>query len=277
MRNFKEFIDEKIAVSFVDENERDLFLKKCHENKLKCFYGCASYLKRFDASDAITMNFNGEHLLQHSSTEFYESKGYDIVPAAEFLTQSTPTIEIFQSKQTVVCLKKQDGKVVAVGKAKCNPEDAFDFKTGSDLAYSRMNSDEWKRNNPESQKMHELGKLVFEGLAKRLAAANSNIPFLNDAIKRAGEVESGRMKKEVTETLLNTKTLKNGMKIRKQDRYEVGDKVKFFKKIDGRKQLHSGEVGEVIETRGGHCKLKFNGGVDSYFYGSFRIKGKVIQ
>jgi len=36
-------------------------------------------------------------------------------------------------------------------------------------------------------------------------------------------------------------------------------------------------VGEVIETRGGHCKLKFNGGVDSYFYGSFRIKGKVIQ
>lgn len=252
MRNFQEFIDKKIAVVFDSEKEIDKFYELCvKNNKIN-----ETVITKKDDVLKSYVYFSKEY--QVPLVSYGGAYDYLRVKASEFLA-SAPTIEIFQSKQTVVCLKKQDGKVVAVGKAKCNPEDAFDFKTGSDLAYSRMNSDEWKRNNPESYKAVEIGMLALDGFIEGMQL------LTRKERKKAHDEES------------KIKTLKNGMKIIKQDRYEVGDKVKFFKKIDGRKQLHSGEVGEVIETRGGHCKLKFNGGVDRYFYGSFRIKGKVIE
>ena len=256
MRDFQEFINKKIAVTFADKKELRAFLELCKENNM-------TWRTRAPATEPLsdciwfkrilTKSIRHEGVLFYSEPEYYKRSGHEIIPAAEFLTQPTPTIEIFQSKQTVVCLKKQDNKVVAVGKAKCNPADEFDFKTGSDLAYSRMNSDEWKRNNPESQKMFVAGKLALDGFMEGM--------------------------QNVADALNGVKTLKNGMRIKKQDVYEVGDRVLMKKKQRlSPEPSHPGEVGVVVEIGFSNCyKISFSGKDTAEYCSDTRIKGKVIS
>lgn len=235
MRNFQEFIDKKIAVSFADEKEQMEFLKLCKENGLK-WRGMDTTSSMYKPlwmgfSTPIVENYYGnEKGILSTGMSPLRKDEFKIVPASEFLTQSAPTIEIFQSKQTVVCLKKQDGKVVAVGKAKCNPDDAFDFEFGATLAFQRM--------------------IGMEPLKP---------PF------------------DISEYEQGVKTLKNGMKIRKQDRYKAGDKVLMKKKtgltlLDEMKDC----VGKVctIKDLDGGIELEESGG---YCFLNGDIKGKVIE
>jgi len=225
MRNFKEFIDRKVAVVFDSEKEIDKFYELCvKNNKIN-----ESIITRKDDVLKSFVYFSKEY--QIPLINYYGGEDYLKVKASEFLTQSTTTIEIFQSKQTVICLKKLDGKVVAVGKAKCNPDDAFDFEFGATLAFQRM--------------------IGMEPLKP---------PF------------------DISDCEQGIKTLKNGMKIRKQDRYEVGDKVLMKKKTN------LTLCGEMRDCVGKVCTIKGFDGTDieleesgTFLFTQFDIKGKVIQ
>lgn len=272
MRDFQEFINKKIAVTFADKKELRAFLELCKENNMTWMMRAPAIEPLSDCiwfKKILTKSIRHEGVLFYSEPERYKRSGHEIIPAAEFLTQSTPTIEIFQSKQTVVCLKKQGNKVVAVGKAKCNPDDVFDFKIGSDLAYTRMNSDDWKRNNPESQKMVVAGKLALDGFMEGM--------------------------QNVTDALNGIKTLKNGMRIKKQEVYEVGDVVLIKKEWKSSIIKHTtmnsmlGNTYEVMEAGtdidikedGVNYKLKVrNEGThwdECWFVCQSDIKGKVIS
>lgn len=195
--------------------------------------------------------------LKCQNKTYYEHLGYEIVPAAEFLTQSTPTIEIFQSKRTVVCLKKQDNKVVAVGKARCNPEDEFDFDYGSKLAFERMEMDITRRN------IVNAGECLARGLKEGIKGAV-------DALK------------ELSDEMNGIKTLKNGMRIKKQDVYEVGDRVLLKKKIIDMFLENGVSVESIVEIKrfcddeccinGITCNSGYPRGVSNS-----GIKGKVIS
>lgn len=47
-------------------------------------------------------------------------------------------IEIFRSKNTTICLQKNDGKVIRKGVAKCHPDDTYHFNLGAEIAFARM-------------------------------------------------------------------------------------------------------------------------------------------
>lgn len=204
MRDFQEFIDKNIAVTFADKKELRVFLDICKENNLTWGMNAPAtepFLKENGRwlGKILEKSIRYERVLLYSEPEYYKRRYHEIVPAAEFLTKA-PTIEIFQSKQTVVCLKKQDGKVVAVGKARCNPEDEFDFEYGAYLAFTRM-------------------------------------------------LDIGKFRERINKTD-GIKTLKNGMRIKKQDKYEVGDRVLIKKKPDrSYGKEHYGKTATIIEIK----------------------------
>ena len=202
MRDFQEFINEKIAVSCSSAKENIDFVKLCCKNGFKL--GRSDCMDRFDKNKLWTAGriFKDEIFNDNNDKSFLSE--YKIVQASEFL-QPQATIEIFQSKQTVVCLKKQDGKVVAVGKARCNPEDEFDFDYGAKLAFERMEMDITRRN------IVSAGECLARGLKEGIKGAV-------DALK------------ELSDEMNGIKTLKNGMRIKKQDVYEVGDRVLLKKR-----------------------------------------------
>ena len=224
MRKFQEFLDKKVVVSFSDKNEQLEFMKLCERNGLLWQSG----LKPTEYNCCvISVVRHADDRLVCGVITLYKRDGFEVVPASEFLHQP-PTIEIFQSKRTVVCLKKQDGKVVAVGKAKCSPEDVFDFEFGATLAFQRM-----------------IG-----------------------------------MKPEVE--VRGVKTLKNGIKIRKQDKYEIGDRVLIKKK--SRFSLGKEYRGKIvtIKERKKHDATGDEGyGIDEdngfFIWYDEEIKGKVIE
>lgn len=229
MRNFKDFMDKDIAVSFADENEQMEFAKLCDKNSIQwpasgkatklphhfCNLNCCTYGK-----------------LEYAQERYFKEEGYEIVPASEFLTQSHPEtdIRIFSRGRSTICLKYENGKVVARGVAKCHMDDEWNANVGADIAFDRMKMDE----------RHKA--LMKTG---------------SDCIK----------------------TLKNGMKIRKQDKYEVGDKVLMKKKTSlnllNEMKYCTGKVctiknlddmsGVELEESGGYCFLNND------------IKGKVIE
>lgn len=248
MRDFQEFIDKKIAVESTDE-----FMQLCEDEGLLWNSGKKPTEQKIHPY--VTFRANGDDAISSSCIDHFKRKGYEIVPASEFLTPSSPTIEIFQSKQTVVCLKKQDNKVVAVGKAKCNPDDQFNFDYGAKLAYERM----------EMDIVHRTIKMAGESLAQGLSDGMNGI-----------------------------KTLKNGMRIKKQDRYEVGDRVLIKKKwkspiVVNQMDFMLGNVYEIVKTlgelnatNGNQYRMKVcDGDIKNFdYYWSVcdsDIKGKVIQ
>jgi len=142
MRDFQEFINEKIAVSCSSAKENIDFVKLCCKNGFKL--GRPDYMDRFDKNKLWTVGriFKDEIFNDNNDKSFLSE--YKIVQASEFLQLQT-TIEIFQAKQTVVCLKKENGKVIARGVARCSKDDVFNFDYGAELALNRMLEDSNKR------------------------------------------------------------------------------------------------------------------------------------
>lgn len=251
MRNFKEFIDKNIAVSFDSEKELKTFLELCDKHGLKG--NCnQSAMEMFSLdkvslflSYAIPLNVG----LSYSSSAFAKEY-YKTLKASEFLTQTTTVIEIFQSNQTVVCLKKQDGKVIARGVARCSKDDEFKFDYGSTIAFKRMLVDS---KNKE--------------LMKDFVMPKSNHIY-GDAVDAL---------------LPKIKTLKDGTKIIKQDCYEVGDLVvlkkskipRNYKRICTISNVceHFGEISYAFSfIKDDNTKFKSN-----MWWHQHRIKGKVIE
>ena len=69
------------------------------------------------------------------------SRRYDLCTANEFIEKiasGKQEIHITRKGQEIHAILKENGKVIKRTVAKCHPEDEFDFKVGSKLAYDRL-------------------------------------------------------------------------------------------------------------------------------------------
>jgi len=237
MRDFKEFIEKKIAVSCSSAKENIDFVNLCCSNGFKLGY--PDYMDRFDKNKLWTVGriFKDEIFNDNNNKSFLSE--YKIVQASEFLQPQT-TIEIFQAKQTVVCLKKEDGKVIARGVAKCIKDDVFNFDYGADLAFKRMVDSYATKVYYEKVKQHGLPKCFH---------------IKGDAVDAV---------------LPKIKILKDGIKIIKQDSYEVGDVILFKKDLIPVGCLRTATITETSDA------FLFRFGAIGW-YSINRIKGKVIE
>jgi hypothetical protein len=238
MRDFQEFINKKIAVSFKTIDEKWDFVDLCHKNGFMYF----------DESENGRM---WENKFLHHASEYCRDPiticcdtetcliGYDIVPASEFL-QSQATIEIFRAKKTVVCLKKQGGKVIARGVARCSKDDEFNFDYGAELALTRM-------------------------------IDSCRVKKYYEKVKENGLPEYFNVQGDAVDVVLpKIKTLKDGTKIIKQDNYQVGDVIVFKKDLIPIGCLRTAKITETSDV----YLFRF-GGIG--WYSINRIKGKVIE
>ena len=162
MREFKSFIEENIAVSFKNEEELKLSLELCEKNGLTWGSNSPATTPFYpgDRNEGWKEGIVKQAVMYHGyrkpirSLEYCDAKWFyskyraQVVAASEFL-QPKNEIKIFQSGKTAVCLKYQDGKVVARGTSKCHHDDEYDFNYGASLALLRMvndksiNTDQW--------------------------------------------------------------------------------------------------------------------------------------
>lgn len=230
MRPFKDFVENKIAVSFKNENEVNSFLQLCYKNGLEWFREPIPKREIEKLSPISYFYFNA---LGYSSNgiESESLKMAKIIPASEFLSNNKETdIRITSHGKTTVCLKYEDGKVVARGVARCNPDDKWDADFGAKLAFDRMMGREEKQTKPK------------------------------------------------------IKTLKDGTRIVKQDKYEVGDVV-LIKKNPSKSSgcEHFGKKAEITKIRKKNGSYQKEDGylidLDHQIYRWFNqdIKGKVLS
>ena len=176
--------------------------------------------------------------------------------ASQFeLIEEKYTIDIhIKGKETIATLK-QGKEVIKTAKAKCNPSDEFNFEVGAKLAFERLIGTDTKTFN---------ATLDTSGLENSL----SN---LREAFKKAS----------------GNPVNKPSIKIVKQDKYEVGDKVKIVDKWISGTQSSFGEMdkwlGKVmtIKRNIGYC-YKMNEEVaenigKGWVWSINDIEGKIIE
>ena len=157
MYTMKDFIEQKIAVSFADRAERIKFLKMCQKAGLR-WRGGQLPVDRFAIGRLLDWceivcgypDKRGKYLT-HSSAGSHESEGWKTVPFSEF-----------QPEETIGVIKRK-GNTITVhmgnlhGTAKCSQDDQFDLYTGCELALRRALGAEKKE--PEKPKYYN-GKMV---------------------------------------------------------------------------------------------------------------------
>jgi len=282
MRDFQEFINEKIIIVSDTKEEMESILKLCEKHGI-IWKGTNKKPTDYNFKFGVS-KLGIEHGLLAEGWLFERNR--EFVQASEFL-QPQATIEIFQAKQTVVCLKKQDGKVIARGVARCNKDDVFNFDYGAELELNRMLEN--SKNKEFSKTIHEVGKKF----AASFLAASAGISSVNSAIKAASEEQDNLLKESLFKSnhiqgdavdgmLPKIKTLKDGTKIIKQNTYEVGDRVLLKKNVRDM-FLESGvSIGKIVEIKrfyndeccknGVICNSGYPRGVSNN-----DIKGKVIE
>lgn len=160
MYTMNDFIEQKIAVSFADREERIKFLKMCQKAGLRWRGGALP-----TDSFAIGGLLDGHQIecgfgdkrdknLTHSPDGCHEVDGWKIVPFSEF-----------QPEETIGVIKR-NGDTITVhmgdlhGTAKCSPDDQFDLYTGCELALRRaLGAEKKEPKEPEKPKYYN-GKMV---------------------------------------------------------------------------------------------------------------------
>ena len=143
MRDFKEFLNGDVVVTFSSEEEVKEFLKLCESKNITWHGGDPATVYTPDfKSDGIRFD-KYDRGMWNGSLDGYRHIGYHkFIPASKFLVPEE-RIEIFRSKNAIVCLKRVGGRVVAKGVARYNPHDAdeglpFNYDYGAELAFERM-------------------------------------------------------------------------------------------------------------------------------------------
>jgi len=85
MRNFKNFFDNKIAVTFSNEQELIDFLKLCQKFKMRWSDCRAIDYKIPIKGNAISYGFSGDKKLGYADVDFYKDNSCEIVSAKVFL------------------------------------------------------------------------------------------------------------------------------------------------------------------------------------------------
>lgn len=181
MRDFKEFLTGDVVVTFSSEEELKEFLKLCESRNITWRYG--------DPAIAHTPNFKSDGIrfdkyergMCKGSIVFYKTRGsLKFISASKFLVPEE-RVEIFRSKNTVVCLKRVNGKVVAKGVARCCPSDVFDYDFGAELAFERMlgkKSAKTPKKTIVKQDVYAVGDIVLVKKKWKSGISVSDMDFM---------------------------------------------------------------------------------------------------
>ena len=158
--NINDFVKEKIAIAFTSPKQIQEFAKMCNGHNLKMSMtgldACACMLMEpkylfnssngsnkvvyfvYDFNNVCGMSWCGD---SNSDIGALNRHGYNVVPFEKFRERGDGiyTIVINCNGNDVTTAKMIiNGKVVKETHAKRNPEDKFDFKIGSRIAFDRL-------------------------------------------------------------------------------------------------------------------------------------------
>ena len=166
MYTMKDFIEKKIAVQTGTGEKQRKFLELCEKagfmwnNTTRAtgfrpgFYG---------EKCCITYGFHYDKKLEYCKTDFYKGAGWQIVEykdIAETANSERYEIKIFIDGDFTTAEMIVDGETVKTATAKRNPADKFNFKTGAELAFTRLFAKKTKEKDSESKRPLRVGDRV---------------------------------------------------------------------------------------------------------------------
>lgn len=195
-------------------------------------------------------------------------------------------IIIYRKDDEVIALDKSSG---VKGVAKCSPEDKFDFKIGAKLAFERLIG-EVKEVKREA-KVGEYIKIV-DAYATKGKYKNGDILRVSKVFDSTGDTkhhihfEGGGYTNIVGSEYVVLENY-NPIKIVKQDKYEIGDKVKIIDKwVDGCGENSKGEMdkwlGKIMTVRTADSHYRMEEDLDEHCGNGWSwntkcIEGKVVN
>ena len=115
--------------------------------KVKCIkdYDAGRWLtkdKVYEFVDGhITYDDGLQSSLSYENLDEYKERNYDLGACLELYSGALEII-IRQKGRKVIAIMTEDGEYVKSAKAKCSPEDEFDFNIGAKLAFNRLTGEE---------------------------------------------------------------------------------------------------------------------------------------
>lgn len=163
--DWKKFKEEKIAIEVSSEEECKEFLSECEKNGLNWMYEkkATAFIPSTSTLISIVYNFDEERELGYSRSGFFKEEGYKIIKWSDIKNNDLrEEIIIYRNGNEVIALHKENGETVKSAKAKCNPEDEFNFNIGAKLAFERLNND--KKYDLPDFKVGEFVKVICKGI-----------------------------------------------------------------------------------------------------------------
>lgn len=288
-RDFQEFKDGKVAVS-VKGDTKDEFLKLCERSGLLWSSGDLPTALPVD-SDFCFIRHTPKGLQRGGKSYYTDMLNVAIADYTEFSYEQDLTVpevvkdevvppiygyyrvEIVRKGRKVVCREYLNGSVINKGTARCHPDDEFDFKFGSDLAYDRMRGREVKHEVKHEkvrvvrQDVYEVGDVVmmaepnpfYHSVANSFMGKEQVISSVfDDGFYRIEGITygwhgykdiAGKVVPDIDDPVLTIDPIKTSKpKFVKKYLYEVGDVVRIKKKWKSGKQDPYGEMDEYLGT-----------------------------
>ena len=220
-------------------------------------------------------------------------------------------IVIYRKGDKVYALDKQTGEKAS---AKCHRDDEFDFKKGAEIAFNRLLEKEPVK--PQGYKAGDKVKVRSDlnvGASYYSRDGKTNDSFVYDMKRFAGKIVTIKyvhhdgykyhiedcsynwtddmFEGKADEFEASLPTLKDDERVVKQEKYEVGDRVKIVDKFTsdcdrntkGHMDKYQGKVLTICEVRNNdkYCMVeddrkKVNRG-DKWVYNNYCIEGKVVK
>lgn len=129
----KDFMEKKIAVTFANADEQKRFLQECEKAGLMTCSGVKPL--EWAGSTHPIYRTPGGYLVKMFVGVDDQTK----IPFSAFdFAQPRHEIHITSDGLTTHAVYKLDGKVIKRTKAVCSPKDAYDFLTGAEMAFKRL-------------------------------------------------------------------------------------------------------------------------------------------
>lgn len=166
MYTMKDFIKKKIAVRTGTGEKQRKFLELCEKAGLMWNDNTKATEARpdfYEEKCCITYGFHDDKKLEYCRTGFYKDAGWQIVEykdIAETANRERYEIKISVDGDLTTAEMIVDGKTVKTATAKRNPADKFNFKTGAELAFTRLFAKKTKEKDSESKRPLRVGDRV---------------------------------------------------------------------------------------------------------------------
>lgn len=165
MYTMKDFIEKKIAVQTGTGEKQRKFLELCEKAGLQWVKEKATEFRPdlYGEKCCITYGFHDDKKLEYCKAKFYEDVGWQIVEykdIAEAANSERYEIKISVDGDLTTAEMIVDGETVKHATAKRNPADKFNFKTGAELAFTRLFAKKTKEKDSESKRPLRVGDRV---------------------------------------------------------------------------------------------------------------------